>query len=97
MHSGESTSIGMGETLNSDLQMGQPGVWEAKGLWDPHLLTRPITFPELRAVTDKLREFTRDIRSRTHLRIWEGNQAGVQILKTTNLRSRALMRESRAL
>ena len=97
MHSDASTSIGMGGTLGHDLRMGEPGVWEAKGLWDPHLRTKPITFLELRAVTDNLRAFAEDLRTGTHLRVWEDNQAVVHILNTMTTRSPALMKELRAL
>ena len=77
--------------------MGEPGVWEAKGLRDPHFRMKPITFLELRAVTDNLKAFSEDIRTGTHLRVWEDNEAVVHILNTMTTRSLALMKELRAL
>ena len=97
MHSDASTSIGSGGTLGADLRQGSPGTWEAKGLWDPILRTKPITFLELRAVTDNLRSFTQYVSRGTHLKIWEDNMAVVFILNSMTYRSPALMDELRAL
>lgn len=97
MHSDASTSIGSGGTLGADLRQGSPGTWEAKGLWDPVLRTKPITFLELRAVTDNLRSFTKYVSRGTHLKIWEDNMAVVYILNAMTSRSPALMEELRVL
>ena len=86
-----------GRTLGHDLRMGQPGVWDAKGLWDPQLRTKPITFLELWTATDNLRAFARDLRMDTHLCVWEDNQAVVHIINNMTTRSPALMKELRAL
>ena len=97
MHSDASTSIGSGGTLGSDLRQGSSGTWEAKGLWDPILRTKPITFLELRAVTDNLRSFAKYVVRGTHLKVWEDNMAVVHILNAMTSRSPALMDELRSL
>lgn len=97
LHSDASGSIGQGGTLGKDLRQGSPGTWEARGLWDPLLRVQPITFKELRAVTDNLRSFERYLKQGQHIKVWEDNQAVVSILNSMTSRSRPLMRELRRL
>lgn len=86
-----------GGILGKDLRPGMNGCWEARGLWDPQLRVKPITFLELRAVTDSIQAFEEHLKRVTHLRIWKDNQAVLQILNAMVSRSRALMQELRVL
>lgn len=97
VHSDASTTVGQGGTLGSDLRPGSQGCWEARGLWDPVMRSKPITFLELRAVTDNFKAFASEIKSGTHLRVWEDNQAVVYMLNSMTSKSRAMMHELRAL
>jgi hypothetical protein len=99
MHSDASTEVGQGGTLGSNLQAGSQGQWEARGLWDPIYRTKHITHLELKAVTDNLHAFTKQLQNQEvrNLLLWEDNQAVVHILNSMVSKSPALMTELRTL
>lgn len=99
LHSDASTETGQGGTLGFNLQAGTPGLWEARGVWDPQYRLRSINFLELRAVTDNLRSFTSHLRRHqgARIKLWEDNQAVVHIVNSMTTRSPALMKELRIL
>lgn len=86
-----------GETLSSNLQPRTQVSWEARGLWDPLLLFKPMYFLQLCAVTEQIRWFTKMLKSGTHLREWDDNKAVVANMNAMKPNSWPLVQELRVL
>lgn len=69
LHSDASTTIDQGGALGSNLHPGTHGTWEARGLWDPLLRVKQVTFLELLAVTENIRLFANMLKSGPSLRV----------------------------
>lgn len=87
-HSDASTSNGLRGTLRTDLRMNEDGTWQARGLWDPLLRTKPFKFLELRVVTENIRLFSQNLQHGTKLKVWKDNQVVVHILNAMTSRFR---------
>lgn len=70
---------------------------DARGMFDPVLHLRVLTFLELWALIDYIRRFAPLLKSVIHLKLWEDNHDTSSTLKSIRTCSLFLMKELRAL